>query len=226
MKKTFWAAAATILLIGTSAFAADVVAPAPAAFDWSGAYIGLNGGIAPGIGGNNWGLTSAPGITSVESFTGGLGGITVGDNWQKNKFVFGIEGDADIAGLSAVHTATAGFACGGTNCSTFVDSLGTLRARAGYALGSSGLLYVTGGLAGGYVLGHAGGGALPDNGQATQIGWTAGAGIEAALSSHLTAKVEGLYVDLGRLSLPTGCGGGCFTDVHFAVARVGLNYKF
>jgi outer membrane immunogenic protein len=57
-------------------------------------------------------------------------------------------------------------------------------------------------------------------------GWTIGAGVEHAFTDNLSAKAEFLYVDLGNLEIPTSCGGGCFTDVKFSVARVGLNYNF
>src|SRR6266581_5974840 len=65
-------------------------------------------------------------------------------------------------------------------------------------------------------------------------GWTAGAGIEAAFTDNLTAKIEYLYLKLGN-SLCTSnasCGndpGGPPNDtVKFSTSmiRLGINYKF
>ena len=63
----------------------------------------------------------------------------------------------------------------------------------------------------------------------TEWGWTAGAGIEAALTENVTVKVEYLFVDLqnGNCS-PTICGGGTAVPVSFdaSIVRAGLNFKF
>jgi len=64
------------------------------------------------------------------------------------------------------------------------------------------LLYVTGGGAYGNIEAIANG--VSNNN--TEFGWTAGAGIEAALAYNLTVKVEYLYVDLGNGSCTTACG--------------------
>ena len=63
----------------------------------------------------------------------------------------------------------------------------------------------------------------------TQIGWTAGGGVEFAFTPNLTAKVEYLYVDLGSHHLPR-----CelrrrrLLPSHLTenVVRAGINYKF
>ena len=71
-----------------------------------------------------------------------------------------------------------------------------MRGRAGYAFDRI-LFYGTGGGAFGNV--QAAAGALPFS-SSTQIGWTAGGGVEFAFTPNLTAKVEYLYVDLGSQS--------------------------
>lgn len=66
------------------------------------------------------------------------------------------------------------------------------------------------------------------------LGWTAGAGIEYAFNDAISAKVEYLYVNLGRLGCPAGTlcsidnptladGSTSFTE-H--LIRAGVNYKF
>jgi outer membrane immunogenic protein len=61
----------------------------------------------------------------------------------------------------------------------------------------------------------------------TQVGWTAGGGIEAALSPNWSVKVEYLYVDVGNISCPTGsCGAPTTVSLTENVIRAGINYKF
>jgi outer membrane immunogenic protein len=58
----------------------------------------------------------------------------------------------------------------------------------------------------------------------TEVGWTLGAGVEAALWGPVSAKIEYLYVDLGGPSVP-GPGGGR-ADLQTNIVRAGLNYRF
>ena len=80
-----------------------------------------------------------------------------------------------------------------TGCQTKNNWLGTVRGRVGYAWDRV-MPYVTGGLAVGDIeanqLGFAG---VHD----TNVGWTVGGGVEAALAGNWTAKLEYLHVDLG-----------------------------
>ena len=61
----------------------------------------------------------------------------------------------------------------------------------------------------------------------TKVGWTAGAGIEYAFIGAWSAKIEYLYVDLGKVTCSAAtCG--LATDVNFKTnfVRAGLNYHF
>ena len=112
--------------------------------------------------------------------------------------------------------------------------------RAGYAWGRW-LGYATGGLVvGGFEVNNQNANpaatvARQSPSDITKIGWTAGAGIEAAIDQHWTFKAEGLYMDYGSMrygndpGTVTGCTAGCFNaDVSMEswIARIGLNYKF
>ena len=58
------------------------------------------------------------------------------------------------------------------------------------------------------------------------FGWTVGGGVEYAFTNNLTAKIEGLYVNLdgdNRDFLDVRFGNG---NTEFGVIRAGLNYKF
>jgi outer membrane immunogenic protein len=181
----------------------------PPPYNWTGFYVGINGG-------GGWGRSdfSAPFSTGSFDTSGGLVGGTLGYNWQMGQAVFGLEGDVDWSNIrgSAV--------CGGgvTVCETRNDWLGTFRGRLGYAFDRF-LPYVTGGLAVGDIkTSIAGLGGTND----TKAGWTVGGGIEAAIAGPWTAKVEYLYVDLGR-------GGSILgSDAKFTtnIVRAGLNYRF
>ncbi|MSO67054.1 MAG: porin family protein [Pseudolabrys sp.] len=56
----------------------------------------------------------------------------------------------------------------------------------------------------------------------TKAGWTVGGGVEAALAGPWTAKVEYLYVDLGRGGSIAGSDASFKTNI----VRAGLNYRF
>jgi outer membrane immunogenic protein len=226
MKRFLLAGVALAALTGTVS-AADLPrrvetytkAPAyvePAAYNWTGWYVGINGGGAIG-------RSSYSGTPSTGSFdvSGGLGGLTMGYNWQAANIVYGIEGDIDYADIRG------SAACGASSCQTTNEWLGTLRGRIGYTgFGSGNVMpYITGGLAVGDV--HA---RVPGIGgrTETQTGYTVGGGIEYALSQNWTAKAEYLFVDLGKFDCGIACGGIPPDRVDFQshIVRAGINYKF
>jgi outer membrane immunogenic protein len=223
MKKAFWVVAAAILLSGTSAFAADVVPPAPA-FDWSGPYIGIQGGY--GFGTSRHYTVTIPASTSSFGTSGAFGGVTAGWNHQINKFVLGIEADYSLSGINGVTGNAPGWGCL-DGCRTSIDSFGTVRARGGVALDNT-MPYITGGLAVGSGRGYINADpSYTGPGSQTNIGWAAGVGIEHAFSQHLTTKIEFLHVDLGYVNLRNFGGFGVGrVDVNANIIRVGLNYKF
>ena len=108
-----------------------------------------------------------------------------------------------------------------------MKSLGTFRGRIGHTVGAMGnwLLYATGGLAVGDV--HGWDSLFPASGSAFRTGWTVGAGVETSFAPHWTAKLEYLYVDLGKSRLFYVLPGIPET-VGFTtnIVRVGVNYSF
>jgi outer membrane immunogenic protein len=220
--RTGAAALAIAVAFSTSAFAADLpmrTAP-PAApvvyaplFTWTGAYVGVNAGYG-------WGQVKGA-SAYFDDPTGFVGGAQIGANYQmpNTNFVIGAEADIQYAGLEA-KTNGAGYAALG-EAKQQVEWFGTLRPRAGFALDRT-LLYVTAGLAYGNqklsIPGYA-------SGTSTDIGWTAGAGAEYAFTNNITAKVEGLYVDLGKSDLVPAAP-VTKSGTEFGVVRAGLNYKF
>jgi outer membrane immunogenic protein len=199
-------------------------------YDWTGGYIGIEGGYG-------WGHSNQtdPGIAQITfsiadgsyPVRGGFFGGTLGYNWQSGPWVFGLEGDysaSDIRGQSNV--------CGPNTvtphpCGTKLDSFGTFRGRLGYAVGPSGnvLLYGTGGLAVGDV--HAWDALTPASGSSFRAGYAVGAGIETAFAPNWTAKLEYLYIDLGRahyFDIVPGVPESVSFNTN--IIRAGINYKW
>jgi len=64
------------------------------------------------------------------------------------------------------------------------------------------------------------------------VGWTAGAGIEYAVTNNWSIKSEYLYADLGNQSLNEFNPGFptftqySFNDIKISIVRFGLNYRF
>lgn len=218
-------------LVSSAALAADLIPPpgpppqAPATYvpttapvyNWGGIYVGLNGGY--GFGDSKW---SAPINSGNFDVDGGLVGATLGFNYQMGSFVFGVEGDGD---WTDIRGSTSTGACPKTTCQTSNDWLATLRGRVGYAFDRV-LVYGTAGGAAGSVNAAVNG----VSNASSEFGWTAGAGVEVALTENLTAKVEYLFVDLSNGSCTTACGSppGPAAPVSFdaSLIRAGLNFKF
>ena|SRR5579863_441025 len=220
--KTWWMAPALLLAFAAAApagaadlsvaplYKAPPAVPVPA-YNWSGFYLGINGG--GGWGNSNW--SSAGGF----NLSGGQVGGTAGMNWQAGHAVFGLEGDADWSGIRG--TAAPGLCPG---CATNNDWLATVRGRAGYAFDRF-MPFVTGGLAVGDIRATAPGFAGATQ---TNAGWTVGGGLEFALSNNWTAKAEYLHVDLGNMNCGFSCGAAAGNNVSLRedVVRGGVNYRF
>ncbi len=202
------AAALAIGLPGADARAADIARPAAAApavlpapvFSWTGFYIGGNAGYG-------W-SSGSDGVGAIDG-SGAVGGGQLGFNYQfANNVVAGLEADLSAADISG--------RLGGV--STSVDMLGSVRGRLGYAAGRL-MPYVTGG----FAFGNQKVDVLGLDQSKTLTGWTAGAGLEYALTDHWTARTEYLYTDLGsKFYDALGTQAGASTQT----VRAGINFKF
>jgi outer membrane immunogenic protein len=202
--------------------------PAPPVFSWTGFYLGLNGGW--GFGQTKW--TTPAGNVGGFSTNGPLLGATIGGNYQIGQFVIGAEGDFDWQNLRGAQGTgiCAPAAIGG--CATSSNWLATIRGRAGYAMDRV-LLYITAG--GAFANIRPSTGALPYGG-GTEPGWTAGAGVEYAMTDNWTMKFEYLYASFQKATCnAASCSVGNAVVPGVAPASVGLtenivragvNYKF
>ncbi|WP_114943662.1 outer membrane protein [Microvirga calopogonii] len=206
MKKILLSSVA-LLGLASGALAADLPsrrAPAPViaavpVFTWTGFYVGVNAGYG-------WNTNDDFVFNNVRynlNDDGGfVGGAQAGYNYQIGSFVVGLEGDIQYADFGGNDVILADGTIADFNNS---DWFGTVRARAGVAFDRA-LIYATGGFA------------FADG----ATGWTVGGGIEYAITNNLSAKVEGLYVNLDQDDNFLGIN----NDAEFGVVRAGLNYRF
>ncbi len=218
----------------TSASAADlpVKAPPPVMvpyLNWSGFYIGLNGGYSWGHSSRDLnffnplnGVTIATGTGSGRDLNGGVFGGQIGYNWQAANWVFGIEADAQWTGqkggttvlcpvggcFPTVLAAVPANAASAT-LNDKLDWFATFRGRVGVLVTPGVLLYGTGGAAWGEVetdltLNSFTATGVPisigSSRSTNRFGWTLGAGIETMFSQNWSAKIEYLYLDMGTVS--------------------------
>ncbi len=234
----------------------SAAAPAAPAYQWSGCYVGLNGG--GGAGGSNFHTTVDPGTylgaadavevsndgTGAANASNFLGGGQAGCNWQTGTLVFGLEGDFDyfrnktqfFNGTNVLPVLAVPFVIGQ---SLTTDYWATVRPRFGVAADRN-FAYLTGGAAftkASYTESYVDSSAPSGVGSATAskflTGWTAGAGWEYAWTEHWTVRFEYLYS-----AFPTTSANGVITgpggtnplhgsaDLVIQVARAGLNLKF
>jgi outer membrane immunogenic protein len=236
MKKVLLVTASLIALgAAAPAVAADLAArpytKAPpmvaAVYDWTGFYIGVNGGY--GSSRNSWDLVGF-GPEGSHDATGGTVGGQVGYRWQAGTFVFGLEAQGNWADFS------------GSNVSlqdnrfrnhTNVDAFGLFTGQVGYAVNNV-LLYVKGGAAvtsNTYRVNTIGGALAGVTGDDTRWGGTIGAGLEYAFAPNWSVGVEynHLFMQDRTYTFTTPAGGAFGSDrirqdVDLVTARV--NYKF
>ena len=135
---------------------------------------------------------------SGSNVDGLLGGVYGGFNHQFGSAVYGLELDGVVSGADG--------------SSGNVDWLSTARIRAGHTRDNM-LFYGTGGLA------VAGASVAGDD--QTHLGWTLGAGVEAALTDRITGRFEYQYTNLNDQNYATTTTG---FDMH--AVRVGLGLQF
>ena len=229
---------AVFMLLATAAVSANAAdlpvkaAPPPMVaqvYNWTGLYVGVNGG---------WGWGQQDPLTPLSNrfdrssfdINGGMVGGTFGAQIQQGYIVLGFEGDLDWANITGngISTPTiAGIAQPFTlNIASNIRAVGTVRARAGVAM-NNWLFYATGGAA--FVKSSANGtsiagvpcgtlGFLPNcSASEWRPGLAAGLGTEWAFTQNWTAKLEYLYIAV--------VGSGANTD-HINTVRAGINYRF
>ncbi|MDH4442008.1 MAG: porin family protein [Rhizobium sp.] len=215
-------ATATLLLIATSASAADAVstvAEAPIAaestergFEWTGGYAGVTGGYG-------WldGRFETAGLNPLDgNFDGGSLGAFAGFNTQfDNNFVIGIEGDLEhnwneenLATLLGTFTGKA-------------DWQGSIRGRLGYSFGRA-LVYASAGWAAAHVDAELQGIAST---RETYNGYTVGAGVDYAVTDRIFGRLDYRYNDFRSKDLDFA-GTTVESDLSQHTVKLGVGVKF
>ncbi|AHY50193.1 porin family protein [Bradyrhizobium japonicum] len=231
MNKNLLLAAVSLVALSATApaLAADLAArpytKAPAmiatVYDWSGFYIGINGG-----GGSSHATWDFVGVGREGSHdaTGGTVGGQIGYRWQSGQWVFGVEGQGNWADFSG-DNASALFA---TRNRTKIDAFGLITGQVGYAWNNV-LVYVKGGAAvvsNKYEISNTAG-ALLSSSSDSRWGGTVGAGLEYGFAPNWSVGVEYNHIFLSDKDVTfAGFAGSerIRQDVDMGLVR--LNYKF
>ena len=211
------------------------------AVNWTGVFVG--GHLGAGFGPKHWSdsIDSSPpnvaGFGKSTPMAGGLGGLQAGYNVQINKAVLGIEADIALADLKGSHTIFSGI--GGGQAEAHTKAIGTVTGRLGYAIDRT-LLYAK--LGGAFaVTDHTlntssiyfavnGSGCCGDTVGSTRFGWVVGAGLEYAINSAWSARLEYDYLEFGTQTVrfPVNADLGLppvAIDQAFHTVKMGVNYK-
>ncbi len=215
--------------------------PTSAEYDWTGFYVGVNGG----YGVDHFGFPYA--LSLPNGFESGTSGITssgpvfggqVGFNYQLNRLplighgVIGVEADDDWASLRGSTTVPT-LASGPATFSTHFENFGTLRLRLGYNIDRL-LLYITGGLTYGTTRNSYSVAQFSGSREWTYSGLpfrvdAGGVGAEYALTNNWSVKAEYIY-DCIRANRETFSPPGATVAFNsrsmYHIIRMGLNYKF
>jgi outer membrane immunogenic protein len=213
MKKILLGAVGLAVMgMAAPAVAADMAArpytkaPPPmvaAIYDWTGFYIGLNGG--GGSAHKCWDINNDLGVP-VTAFregchdaTGGMAGGQLGYRWQATNWVFGLEAQGDWANFRGSNPSLFPALAGATN-RTKIDAFGLFTGQVGYAWNSV-LWYVKGGAAvandsyNGIVTTN---GVVFDSAHQTRWGGTVGTGLEFAFAPQWSVAVEYDHIFMGN----------------------------
>ncbi len=223
------------LLASTSAFAADLPArSAPAssplaAFSWTGAYVGLVGGMAA----HNSSVSdldyyNSQGRDEANSKGFSIGG-TLGYNMQSGNLVYGLE--ADLSYNSGSKNGRSDANDPYSWAASDLNAYGTLRARAGLAVNNT-MLFLTGGAIAANIKStytYYNSDAPHPTTDGWNWGWVVGAGLEHALTRTVSLKAEALYGDFGSKRV---AGTNDYSGYNFnfnnsvTIVRGGVNYRF
>ena len=224
--------------------------PVYAPYIWSGFYVGTNSGGAIGTA-----TASDPFGSSIYgdkvTSPGSIVGAQIGYNFQMQRWVLGLEADADWAELDGNNTCLA-FSGNyvSADCRVKTNALGTVAGRVGYTFGPDGRSLIFAKAGGAWNANEV---TISNNNQYfgsqpnlrnttsyTQWGWMVGGGVEHAVTPLWSVKAEYNYLDFGSTNATfprgmyvpaSGLGyitGGGTTNINDQahVFKVGVNYHF
>jgi outer membrane immunogenic protein len=202
----------------------------PPIYNWTGFYIGANGGWAQVE--NCWDFTLIAGPVfgdGCHDRSGGTIGGQIGYRWQSNQFVFGLEAQGNWADLTSTRVSLLN-PLFSTRVST--DAIGLFTGQIGWAWDAV-LLYVKGGAAvtntDASILTTAGGVDLA-SASSTRWGATVGAGLEWGFAPNWSVGVEYNHLFMGdsdhTFVVPLLAANSHRISQDIDMVTLRLNYRF
>ncbi|MEP6838222.1 MAG: outer membrane beta-barrel protein [Bradyrhizobium sp.] len=231
--KKFLLSTVALIAFAAPAAAADLAArpytkarPMVAAvYDWSGFYIGANGGW--GSSHKCWDFTDTAGVfvsnEGCHDATGGTVGGQIGYRWQASNWVFGVEAQGNWADFKGRNVSLAFPAF---RNESRIDAFGLFTGQVGYAFNNA-LLYVKGGAAvvsdryNSFAVATGNQVTFDDND--TRWGAVVGVGLEYGFAPNWSAAIEYDHMFMGDRTytfLNNGNGGGGAAGVLFGTDRI------
>lgn len=241
MKKYTLSLLAGVAALGfaTAGYAADLIVETPVvpgvvdvSGNWDGAYVGV-------FAGYGWGEVDHTGVVpglfddpgADLDISGWLLGVKAGADFTVSQgLVVGVVGDlawSNQSGSDVFEDPFVNFGVDEAEVTYELDWQGSIRGRIGFD-GDAFLPYLTAGLAFGHMNHTI---TLDDDpteeGDATFIGWTAGAGVEFAVADNVSLNLEYRYTDFGEQTIDMGLDDNnpSFALTSHAVTA-GVNWRF
>ena len=218
-------------ILATPAFGADLnravpvkAMPAPVYDQFSGVYLGINGGYGWDLGNSAGAFEAVPLGSLNQASQGFLGGVQGGYGQRFNDFYLGIEGQIDGANLTGTANAPGLLTADSKN-----TWLASVRARLGIILFNYALFYGTAGWGwgGGEFTVHDLSGNLLASVNPTMSGFTWGGGIEHPFYGGWRIGLEYLQYDFGSFTTSSAVQGVSFTQKdRVDTLTLKLGYKF
>jgi len=211
------------------------------AYDWSGFYIGANGGggwsrkcwdVLPNT--SLFIIIAAPVSEGCHMATGAVVGGQLGYRWQTGAWVFGVEGQGDWANLSGSNVSNLFPGAGGASNRSKIDAVGLVTGQVGYAWNNI-LFYVKGGaiaVSDKYEGVRTAAGSVFDTSSETRWGGAVGAGLDFGVTPNIIIGVDYVHGFMGSrdnsfLFAAAGTasrGDRIRQDIDLVTARI--SYKF
>jgi outer membrane immunogenic protein len=166
---------------------AQPAAHAEADVNWTGAYVGVEGGLGLGEDMRTYTTNDSQ---RVDDLKGGVIGINASLLRQTGHFVLGLEANADHANLSGTHSEANGY-----DYTAKLDGLESMRGVLGLSSGRW-LAYGTAGVGFEQVselATYVSTGTAYSTAQRTKAGWVVGGGVEAMISDRITLGAQYLH---------------------------------
>jgi outer membrane immunogenic protein len=207
----------------------------PAFYDWSGLYLGINGGW--GTSHKCWDLANNAGVIvsptlpeGCHNASGGTAGGQIGYRWQASSWVFGIEAQGNWADFKG---SNVNLVLPALRDRSKIEAFGLFTGSVGYAWNNV-LVYAKGGggvVSDKYSTTTIATGVIADRATETRWGGAVGAGLEYSFAQSWSLGVEYDHMFMGTRNVSAITPAGVFSatdrirqDVDLVTARI--NYRW